>query len=151
MIGGLGIPSRNEKLKMNNEKLKTWITENCQLSFARSGGPGGQHVNKTETKVILHLSVDTLPFDGQEKQRILLHLANRINSERKLIIHSSSTRSQIQNRIKAEELAFNLIQTALKPKKKRRPTRPTKASKERRIKLKKVRSKRKEQRRSPLL
>ncbi len=151
MIGGLGIPSRNEKLKMKNENLKTWITENGQLSFARSGGPGGQHVNKTETKVILHLPIDTLPLDRQEKQRIILHLANRINSERELIIHSSSTRSQVQNRIKAEELAFKLIQTALKPKKKRRPTRPTKASKERRIKSKKVRSKRKEQRRSPLL
>lgn len=136
---------------MKNKDLKTWITENCQLSFARSGGPGGQHVNKTETKVVLRLPLNNLPLEEQEKQRILLHLANRINSERELIIHSSSTRSQAQNRIKAEEIAFNLIQTALKHKKKRRPTRPTKASKERRIKSKKVRSKKKEQRRPPLL
>ncbi len=136
---------------MNNEKLKDWIQKNGSVSFARSGGPGGQHVNKTETKVVLRLPMRTIPAAEEEKTRVLLQLANRINSEGEMIIHSSGTRSQVQNRIKAEELAFKLIYSGLKPKRKRRPTKPTKASNERRIQSKKVRSKRKQQRRDPIL
>lgn len=136
---------------MNNEKLKEWIQTNGNLSFARSGGPGGQHVNKTETKAVLHLPINTLPLEEPEKQKVLLHLANRINSEGELVIHSSSTRSQVQNREKAEELAAKLILLALKPRKKRRPTRPTKASNERRIQSKKIMSRRKQQRKDPSL
>ena len=136
---------------MNNEEIKDWINNNSSLSFARSGGPGGQHVNKTETKVVLRLPVNTLPLDDKSKQRVIIHLSNRINSEGELVIHSSSTRSQVQNRIKAEELAFILIQNGLKLRKKRRPTRPTKASNERRIQSKKVMSKRKKLRRDPSL
>ena len=136
---------------MNNEEIKDWIQRNGSLSFSRSSGPGGQHVNTSDTKVVLRLPVNTLPIPDQEKQRVLLHLANRINSEGELMIHSSSTRSQVQNREKAEELAVKLIMLALRSRKKRRPTRPTKASNERRIQSKKVRSKRKQQRREPML
>lgn len=136
---------------MNSEKLKDWIHKKGNFSFARSGGPGGQHVNKTETKVVLRLPVNTLPLDEQAKQRVLFILSNRINSKGELIIHSSGTRSQVQNRLKAEELAENLIQSAMKPRKKRRPTRPTRTSNERRIQAKKVRSKRKQQRRDPII
>ncbi len=135
---------------MNNEEIKDWIRENESFSFARSGGPGGQHVNTSDTKVVLRLPVNTLPLSEQTKQRLLLHLANRINSQGELIIHSSSTRSQVQNRLKAEELAGMLIQSALRQRKKRRPTKPTRASNERRIQSKKVRSKRKQQRRGPI-
>ena len=136
---------------MKNEELKEWIQNHSNLSFARSGGPGGQHVNKTETKAVLRLPINTLPLEEPEKQRVLLYLANRINSEGELIIHSSSTRSQVQNREKAEELAAKLIMQAVKPLKKRHPTRPTKASNERRIQSKKMMSKRKQQRKDPSL
>ena len=136
---------------MNIEKLKEWIQNYGSVSFARSGGPGGQHVNKTETKVVLRLPIRTIPATEEEKTRVLLKLANRINSEKELIIHSSSTRSQVQNRIKAEELAFTLIQAGLRPMRKRRPTKPTKGSNERRIQSKKVMGKRKKLRKDPSL
>jgi ribosome-associated protein len=136
---------------LDKEELKTWIKDNGQLSFARSGGPGGQHVNKTETKAILRLQIHMLPLDDAEKQKVLQNLSNRINSEGELVIRSSAARSQFQNRENAESLAAELIIRALKPRKKRRPTRPTKASNERRIQSKKARSKRKQQRRDPSL
>ncbi|MDA3939953.1 MAG: alternative ribosome rescue aminoacyl-tRNA hydrolase ArfB [Spirochaetia bacterium] len=142
---------RNEKLTMNNEKLKNWIQENGSLSFARSGGPGGQHVNTSDTKVVLRIKIMELPLSDEAKLRIKLNLDNRINSEGELIIHASSTRSQVQNREKAEELAASLILAALKRKKKRRPTKPTKGSNERRIQSKKVHSRRKQQRREPMM
>jgi ribosome-associated protein len=151
MSGGLSTLLRNEKLTMNNEKLKNWIQENGSLSFARSGGPGGQHVNTSDTKVVLRIKIMELPLSDEAKLRIKLNLDNRINSEGELIIHASSTRSQVQNREKAEELAASLILAALKRKKKRRPTKPTKGSNERRIQSKKVHSRRKQQRREPMM
>ncbi len=131
---------------MKHDELITWIKKNMHLSFARSGGPGGQHVNKTETKVVLKIPINTLPLEPEVKENLIFRLANRINSEGDLVIHSSESRSQVQNRIKGEEIAFRLITNALKPRKKRRPTRPTKTSNERRIQSKKLRSRKKEQR-----
>ncbi len=136
---------------MDSDVIKEWIRDKGQVSFARSGGPGGQNVNKTETKVILHLPIVTLPFSEQKIARVYIHLANRINSDGQLVIHSSSTRSQGQNRERAELIAFRLITAALLHRKKRRLTRPTKASRERRIQSKKGRGKLKQERRDPIL
>ena len=118
------------------------IPENeSNITFARSSGKGGQNVNKTSTKVILHWPVGkSLVLTDEEKARVREKLANRINNEDELVLMSEEERSQPQNReIAIARLQF-LVTQALRVPKKRRPTRPTKASKLRRIESKKQRS-----------
>ncbi len=112
-----------------------------QVSFARSGGKGGQNVNKTSTKAIVRWSIGrsrVLTWD--EKVRIRTKLANKINNEDQIIVASEEERSQPQNRALAQARLQALVTKALQVPKHRRPTRPTKASKLRRIESKKIRS-----------
>lgn len=111
------------------------------ITFARSSGKGGQNVNKTSTKVILHWPVGkSLVLTEEEKVRVREKLANRINNEDELVLMSEEERSQPQNREIAIARLQTLVTAALRVPKKRRPTRPTKASKLRRIESKKQRS-----------
>lgn len=108
-----------------------------QISFARSSGAGGQNVNKTSTKVILHWSVGrSRVLNWEEKQRVRIKLANRINSIDELVVNSEEERSQLQNRFKATARLRALVTQALRVPKKRRATKPTKASKLRRLESK---------------
>ena len=111
------------------------------ISFARSSGAGGQNVNKTSTKVIIHWSVGkSAVLSDIEKIRVREKLANRINNEDELVVMSEEERSQPQNRELAIARLQELVTQALHVPKKRRPTRPTKGSKLRRIEGKKMRS-----------
>ena len=109
-----------------------------QLTFARSSGAGGQNVNKTATKVIVRWPVGkSRVFNQEEKARIRIKLANKLNNQDELVIASEEERSQGWNR----ELAINrlrfLVSRALLIPKKRRPTRPTRSSKLKRLASKK--------------
>lgn len=125
------------------------IPENeLTITFARSGGKGGQNVNKTSTKAIVHWSVgrsQVLSWD--EKERIRAKLFNRLNSNDELVVMAEEERSQSQNREKAISRLRSLVAQALRVPKKRRPTRPTKSSKLRRLESKKLRSRVKASRR----
>ncbi len=111
------------------------------ITFARSSGAGGQNVNKTSTKVIIHWPVGkSFVLTDEEKGRVREKLANKINNEDELVVMSEEERSQPQNREIAIDRLNELVTEALHIPKKRRATRPTKGSKLRRIEGKKQRS-----------
>lgn len=111
------------------------------VTFARSSGAGGQNVNKTSTKAIVHWSVkNSLAFSDEEKQRIREKLVNKLNNEDEIVIDSEEERSQPQNKEIAITRLNNLVTDALHVPKIRRPTRPTRSSKFKRLEEKKIRS-----------
>ncbi len=113
-------------------------------SSSRSSGPGGQNVNKVNTRIELRFNLTgSALLNEEEKQKIQSVLGNRINRDGFLIFVSQSERSQLGNKKKVTERFYNMLQKALLPVKKRKPTRPTKASKERRIESKKLQSRKK--------
>ena len=117
------------------------------FSFSRSGGPGGQNVNKVATKATLTFDIAGSP-SLDEPQRILLlsRLAHRLTKDGRLQVSRQGERSQSANRRAAFEAFVSLLQDALDIPRDRRPTKPSRGVNERRISNKKHRSRIKESR-----
>lgn len=109
------------------------------FSHARSGGPGGQNVNKVNTKAILTFKVpESSTLSPAQIERVLRESNRAKNDE--IVIHCSETRSQLQNKERALAILNEHLAEVLKPRIARKPTKPTLASKKRRLEKKRERS-----------
>jgi len=108
--------------------------DELRFRFSRAGGPGGQNVNKTETRVELLFDVAHSPsLSDWQRERLRARLASQIDSDGVLHLVASSERSQLRNREEVVARFRALLAGALRPERHRRPTRPTGASRERRL------------------
>lgn len=124
--------------------------DRLELSVARSGGPGGQHVNKTNSKVVLRLDLEASQvFSEAQLARLRERIPPRYLAQegRVLILTSSEERDQGRNRDACRARLASVIKAALARPKTRRKTKPSRGAQERRLKTKQERGERKAQRR----
>jgi len=137
---------------MRNTYEMDWEKILTELDFrtSRSSGAGGQHVNKTETKVEVLFDIKTSAgLSEEEKELLLQKLPNKINEEGILSVTSQKSRSQFDNKENAIEKLQNLIMKALVPTTLRKKTKPSKTSVEERLAEKKIQAEKKETRKKP--
>jgi ribosome-associated protein len=124
------------------------LIKECKYNFARSGGKGGQNVNKVSTKVELYFDVlCSRILTDTEKQMVFKKAGNKINAEGLLQITNETDRTQLANKEKAQKKFLKVIEMALKPEIKRVKTVAPAVENEKRIQIKKVTSEKKMSRR----
>ncbi|BAX82514.1 alternative ribosome rescue aminoacyl-tRNA hydrolase ArfB [Labilibaculum antarcticum] len=128
------------------------LSNEFEFITSRSSGPGGQNVNKVNSKVELRFAVfESKILTKKEKETIFIKLYHHISNLGILSVTAQTERSQVQNKEVAIKKFYQWIEIALTPVKPRRKTRPTRASKERRLEGKQVQAQKKENRKKPEL
>lgn len=126
------------------------LDKELRFKTARSSGPGGQNVNKVESKVELYWNVlQSTVLDEDEKALIIEKLINRINKDGELILSAQTNRSQLRNKEEVILRFYVLLNAALKKQKPRKVTKPSRASVQRRIDRKKKIAQNKKLRQKP--
>jgi ribosome-associated protein len=116
----------------------------------RSGGPGGQNVNKVATRITLRWSMEaSRALDAEARAALQQRLAHRLTRAGEIVVHASSSRSQLENRRLARERLAALLRQALDRPRERKASRPTRASRARRLQGKRRRSDTKQRRQRP--
>ncbi len=136
---------------MNLELVRSSIAASVILDYARSGGPGGQNVNKVNSKAVARIRLeDVRGLSAAESAMAAERLANRLTTSGELIVQSDEERDQGRNRETALARLYSIIVGAARVPKPRKATKPTRASRERRLSSKRSRSASKALRRRPL-
>jgi len=124
------------------------LRKELSFSVSRSGGPGGQHVNKVSTKVTVKFDVNGSKVLTDDQKLVLFQkLASSLTKDGCIVLSAQEKRSQLLNREEVVSKLESMLIKALTPRKRRKPTKPTKGSKEKRITTKKRDSEKKARRR----
>ncbi len=126
------------------------LLNELQFKAIRSSGPGGQHVNKTSSKIELHFDVEkSVALGESEKDRIRTKLKNRITSEGILVLQCGETRSQHRNKAIVIQRLIDLLKQSLRKSKPRKKSKPSRSAIEKRLKSKKQNALKKANRKPP--
>ncbi|WBL22675.1 alternative ribosome rescue aminoacyl-tRNA hydrolase ArfB [Zunongwangia sp. HRR-M8] len=124
-----------------------------ELDFraVKSSGPGGQHVNKTASKVELYFDIEkSQSLSEIQKERLLANFATRITKEKVFILQNGNSRSQHKNKDAVISQFLSMITSGTKAPKARKKTKPSKMAKLKRLRKKKIQSEKKQNRKNPL-